>query len=40
MVISTKYTSNYMIRKEGFYQGIGINYTGNQKKSLMLSVRA
>lgn len=37
MVIATKFTSNYRMEKDG--KGRTVNYSGNHKKSLHLSLR-
>ncbi|ORY35571.1 aryl-alcohol dehydrogenase [Naematelia encephala] len=38
IVLTTKYTTYPLMRKEGHFGGIGVNYAGNQTKSLKLSV--
>ncbi|WVQ77130.1 hypothetical protein IAR50_006813 [Cryptococcus sp. DSM 104548] len=40
IVLATKYTSYGLDRKEGKFQGIGVNYCGNHKKNLRLTVES
>jgi aryl-alcohol dehydrogenase-like predicted oxidoreductase len=38
IVLATKYTSPWKIRRDAKYPGISVNYIGNSKKSLKLSL--
>ncbi|KAK4684989.1 hypothetical protein P7C73_g5171, partial [Tremellales sp. Uapishka_1] len=40
IVLATKYTTFALNKKEGVYEGIGINYGGNSRKAMMLNLEA